>query len=65
MYQGDTFFDVLKNSNLLEGDLIRIYAQVLDRIGQIKKATGDVRTITKIRNCEDVVRNILEGIYLL
>ncbi len=65
MFHGETFFDVLKNTNLLEGDLIRIYAQVLDRIGQIKKATGDVRTITKIRNCEDVVRNILEGIYLI
>lgn len=65
MYNGESFFDVLDYTNLLEGDLIRVYAQILDRIGQIKKAGAEYKVLKKIENCEGIVKKILEGIYLV
>ena len=54
-----------KYSNLLEGDLIRIYAQVLDRLGQIRKASSDHELLSKVDACEDVIKQAMEGIYLV
>lgn len=65
IYYGKTFFDVLDLTNLLEGDLIRFYAQIIDRIGQIKKATTDYKLLNKIRNCQGIVEKAMEGIYLV
>ena len=65
IYHGKSFFDLLDLTNLLEGDLIRIFAQILDRIGQIRKATTDHRILSKIDNCKGVVERALEGIYLV
>jgi len=65
MYNGKTFFDLLGMTNLLEGDLIRIFAQILDRVGQIKKATTDQGLIRKMLNCKGIVERMLEGIYVV
>ena len=65
VYYGKTFFDLLDLTNLLEGDLIRFFAQILDRIGQIKKATNDYRLINKMDNCKGIIEKSLEGIYLV
>jgi len=65
VYNGKTFFDVLELTNLLEGDLIRIYAQILDRIGQIKKASPSYELRTKLENCKGILEKALEGIYLV
>lgn len=65
IYHGKTFFEVLQLTNLLEGDLIRIYTQILDRLGQIRKATTNSRLRNKIENCEGILKKALEGIYLI
>ncbi len=65
LYQGRTFFELLKLTNLLEGDLIRLFAQIMDRLGQIKKATNNYPLQNKIRNCQGVIERSLEGIYLV
>lgn len=65
IYQGKSFFEVLKYSNLLEGDLIRIYSQIIDRIGQIRKASTDYKLLHKMGNCKGMVDKALEGIYLV
>ena len=65
IYEGKTLFDVLPLTNLLEGDLIRVYAQILDRIGQIRKAGTDHKLITKIDNCQGIIEKAMEGIYLV
>jgi superfamily II RNA helicase len=65
IYNGKTFFDVLLLTNLLEGDLIRIYAQIIDRIGQIRKASTDSKLLTKLENCQGIVEKALEGIWLV
>jgi superfamily II RNA helicase len=65
VYQGKDFFDLLDLTNLLEGDLIRFFAQINDRIGQIRKATRDHELITKVSNCQGIIDKALEGIYLV
>ncbi|MBI2103223.1 DEAD/DEAH box helicase [Candidatus Woesearchaeota archaeon] len=65
IYNGRSFFEVLQLTNLLEGDLIRIYTQILDRLGQIRKASTNSRLLNKIENCEGILERALEGIYLI
>ena len=65
IYNGKSFFEVLKLSTLLEGDLIRLYSQINDRLGQIRKATTDYKVINKVQNCRRIVDQALEGIYLV
>lgn len=65
IYYGEDFFAVLDATNLLEGDLIRLYLQILDRTGQIKKASVTSELLWKINNVEGVVKKALEGIYLV
>ena len=65
IYNGQSFFDIIPLTNLLEGDLIRFYAQILDKIGQIKKATNNYKLIAKMDNCKGIIDRALEGIYLV
>lgn len=65
IYNGKSFFEVLQLTNLLEGDLIRVYTQILDRLGQIRKATTNSRVLNKVENCEGIIERALEGIYLI
>jgi len=65
LYNGQNFFDLMELTNLLEGDLIRLFTQILDRIGQIKKATTDYKVINKLNNCRTIIEKALEGIYLV
>ncbi len=65
IYYGKSFFEVMQYTNLLEGDLIRFYAQILDRIGQVKKASSDHYVISKMNNCRGIIEKALEGIYLV
>lgn len=62
VYGGKNFFDLIQNTNLLEGDLIRFFSQLLDRIGQIKKATADHLLARKMDNCKGIIDRALEGI---
>ena len=65
MYIGKSFFEILENTNLLEGDLIRFYGQILDRINQIRKAGVDSELMEKMRFCRDLIKHALEGIYMV
>ncbi|MBU1111628.1 MAG: hypothetical protein KJ896_02515, partial [Nanoarchaeota archaeon] len=65
LMKGQSFFDLMKNTSLLEGDLIRFFGQVLDRIGQIKKAASDSELELRIDNVKGYVMSALEGIYFV
>ncbi len=65
IYHGKDFFHLLELTSLLEGDLIRFMAQILDRIGQIRKASDDEDLRHKLENCKSVIEKALEGIYLV
>lgn len=61
-YNGKSIFDIMKNTNLLEGDLIRFFRQILDRIGQILDATSDEKLVFLLKNCRKVVDDSLKDI---
>ena len=61
-YHGKDIFYIIKNTNLLEGDIIRLFRQMLDRLAQIKNATADNRLAQIIRNCQDIIINSLSDI---
>jgi superfamily II RNA helicase len=65
LYHGKTFFDLLQNTNLQEGDLIRFFGQVLDRVNQIRKAGGDHVLQEKMHFVNGLIKHSLEGIYLV
>ncbi len=65
IYNGKSFFEVMSFTNLLEGDLIRFFGQILDRIGQIRKASTDHLLRNKMTNCKGIIEKALEGIYLM
>ena len=51
-YHGSNLFKILENTNLLEGDVIRFFRQIIDRLGQIKSATEDKRLRDMLSNCQ-------------
>lgn len=59
VFYGKSFFDILKNTNLLEGDIIRMFRQVIDRINQIKNATQDMRLEAMLNSCKDLILNCI------
>ncbi|MDO8643217.1 MAG: DEAD/DEAH box helicase [Candidatus Woesearchaeota archaeon] len=61
-YHGDTIFDILLNTNLQEGDLIRLFRQMMDRMNQIKMATRDMQLRDRMENCQRMVIACLKDI---
>ncbi|MAF36047.1 hypothetical protein CL622_02920 [archaeon] len=61
-FEGETLFQILKLTNLLEGDLMRFYRQILDRIGQIKDATKDELLLKRMSECQTVINDCLADI---
>lgn len=51
-YYGSSIFEIMKNTSFLEGDMIRFFRQMVDRIGQIRNATTDAKLIDVLRDCE-------------
>ncbi len=54
-YAGETIFDIIDNTNLLEGDAIRLFRQIIDRIGQIRNATKDKSLLTALDKIENMI----------
>jgi superfamily II RNA helicase len=61
-FHGQSIFDILKNTNLLEGDIIRFFRQMIDRMTQIRNATQDRRLIEIMRSLENVILHSLQDI---
>ncbi|MDP2749396.1 MAG: DEAD/DEAH box helicase [Nanoarchaeota archaeon] len=61
-YSGKSIFDIIKNSNLLEGDVIRFLRQMSDRLNQLKKATDDERLARLLESCQERVENTMKDI---
>ena len=61
-YEGMNIFDIVKNTSLLEGDIIRFFRQVLDRTRQIRLATDNNTLISKLHDCEQKVKKCLQDV---
>ena len=64
-YHGKNIFEIIRNTNLLEGDVIRFFRQVLDRIGQIKNATDDYVLRRLLDNCKSIINDSMKDIEIL
>jgi len=62
IYEGKDIFEAIKNTNLLEGDVIRFFRQILDRIGQIMNATDDDKLKHVLVNCKELISNSMKDI---
>ncbi|MGM5482586.1 MAG: DEAD/DEAH box helicase [Nanobdellota archaeon] len=58
--ENKSFIEILKNTNFLEGDLIRIFMQIIDRLEQIDKAHAEKNEL--ITSCKEIIKDALEGI---
>jgi len=58
-YHGSSLFRILEHTNLSEGDLIRFFRQIVDRLGQIKSATQDTRLRDMLDNCQKLVNGCI------
>jgi superfamily II RNA helicase len=64
-YYGKNIFEILNYTNLLEGDVIRFFRQILDRIDQVRKATTDYKLIGVLDNCKRVVNDCMKDIDII
>jgi superfamily II RNA helicase len=64
-FYGEDLFSAFKNTNLLEGDVIRFYRQMLDRVGQIKKATPDYMLKDRLDRVQDKIQNFIKDVDVL
>ena len=62
LYHGKNIFSILENTNMLEGDVIRMLRQILDRFGQVKSATMDEKLKTMITSCQDLIEGCLKDV---
>jgi len=58
-YHNAKFVEILKMTNLLEGDLIRLFRLGMDFLSQIHAATVDTHLKHKINNCIDILNRDL------
>jgi len=61
IHKEQSIFDFLKNSNIPEGDLLRFFRQILDRLNQLKDATGDRPLRNLIEKCQYQINISLKG----
>jgi superfamily II RNA helicase len=50
-YHNGDFLEMMRFTNLLEGDYIRLFRQLLDMLKQIKRATWDYDLIDRVERC--------------
>ena len=60
-HDGD-IFKVIENTQLPEGDLLRFYRSVLDKVLQIKKATNDSELSKKMDNCSHAIKICIKSV---
>ncbi|MBI2547850.1 DEAD/DEAH box helicase [Candidatus Woesearchaeota archaeon] len=63
-YEHKKFIELLQNTTMPEGDIIRLFMQLLDKLEQIDRASQDETLIAKVRNAKYLIRSCLEGIHV-
>ncbi len=62
LYSGENLFDIVKNTSLQEGDIIRLLRQVLDKARQIRTATKDHKLSSTLHECQQRVISCLKDV---
>ena len=61
-YDGKSIFEIIQNTSLLEGDVIRFFRQVLDIIGQLRSATYEDELRQRLEKVQKTVIDSLKEI---
>ncbi|MBI2550361.1 DEAD/DEAH box helicase [Candidatus Woesearchaeota archaeon] len=61
-YSGQNLFDIVKNTSLQEGDIIRLLRQVLDKLRQARTATKDHKLASALHECQQRVISCLKDV---
>lgn len=64
-YHGASIFDILKNTDMSEGDLLRYLRQILDRFAQLKGATRDRLLVSMIESCQAILNQCMKDVDML
>jgi superfamily II RNA helicase len=59
--EGKKFVELLKNTDMPEGDLLRFIMQMLDKLEQVDRALNDGEQRNQVRSCKHKVKACLEG----
>jgi len=57
LYHGQNLLKIIENTNLLEGDIIRFFRQIEDKLRQVKSATEDKSLRDMLSNCQKIVED--------
>jgi superfamily II RNA helicase len=63
-FKGGDFFDIVDITTLLEGDILRLFGQILDRLRQIRRASMDDDLAQKLDHIADKIRVFLSDVTL-
>lgn len=65
LYDGADFFELLEQSSMAEGDLMRFFRQMIDRVGQIRKATYSADLARKMDDCKGLIEHCMQSIEII
>ena len=57
LYHGQSLIKIIENTNLLEGDVIRFFRLIEDKLRQVKSATEDKSLKDMLSNCQKIVED--------
>ncbi len=61
-YKGDSIFKLMESTSMVEGDLLRLFRQMLDRMNQVKNATNDKDLRDFAESCQDIILNCIKEV---
>ncbi len=61
-FRGETIFDLLKYTSMTEGDILRVFRQMIDRMNQVRNATGNERVKSFMSGCQEVLQKCIIGV---
>ena len=61
-YKGDSIFKLMEFTSMVEGDLLRLFRQMLDRMGQVKNATDDENLCGFIGGCQERILQCIKEV---
>lgn len=64
-YEGQTIFEMMYNTSMVEGDLVRFLRQIIDKMGQVREASYDRALQDTLREAQQRVQNSLQEIDIL
>ncbi len=63
IFSGKSFFEMLNNTSMDEGDLMRLFSQILDRLQQLLRAADDYELRQRLESCLSTARDFIKDIY--